>query len=370
MKKFNIIGYVMLVIILTITFVNVFTPNKKYSNVENRELASKPELNFTNLRDSNYFTEYNKYVEDAFANRPLWMGIKTRFEKLIGRKKINNIYFGKNGLLLEEMIRPSDEFIDKRVNYIKYLQNKYKDKKIDFVLIPNKIGIYNKQVKQKNKQKELYNEFTSNLDPKLFRINPFDILNKHKDEDIYFKTDHHLTSLGSKYLYETLYDAQNIKYDKYIVSDTFKGTDANKIGYYKNSDKIEIYKRKDEVQYYLTYNKDNKEYSSIYDKSKQFSANPYDIFFGGNTAMIDIRTTSSNKEKLLILKDSYANSFIPFILNNYREIIIIDSRYFFDNLDDIIKEKNITDIMLYYNMNTFFDDVTFDKMINNLKTAK
>ena len=86
--------------------------------------------------------------------------------------------------------------------------------------------------------------------------------------------------------------------------------------------------------------------------------------------MIDIRTTSKNKEKLLILKDSYANNFVPFIINNYREIIIIDSRYFFDNLDDVIKEKDITDIMLYYNMNTFFEDTTFDKMVNNLKTNK
>ena len=218
MKKFNIVGYIILVIILTITFVNIFTPNKKYSNIENRELESKPELNFSNLRDNTYFTEYNKYVEDQFANRPFWMGLKTKFEKLIGRKKINDIYFGKNGLLIEEMINPSEDFINNRINNVKYLQDKYKDKKITFVLIPNKIGIYNDQINVKNKQKELYSDFTDKLNKKIFKINAFDILEKQKDKEIYFKTDHHLTTLGSKCIYEGLYDAKNIKYDKYFAN--------------------------------------------------------------------------------------------------------------------------------------------------------
>ena len=370
MKKFNIIGYLILVIILSITFVNIFTPNKKFSNIENRELESKPEFNFTSIIDDSYFKEYNKYVEDQFANRSFWMGLKTKFEKFIGRKKIDNIYFGKDNLLIEEMINPTEEFLENRINNINFLREKYSNKKINFILVPNKIGIYKNQIDTSSNKIKLYDYFKSKIDKELFKINTFDVLEKHKNKYIYYKTDHHLTTLGSKYIYDSLYDTKDIKYDKYLVNNTFKGTDANKIAYYKYEDSIEIYKRKDEVPYYLTYNRDDKDYSSIYDKSKQFSANPYDVFFGGNTAMIDIRTTSKNKEKLLILKDSYANNFIPFLLNDYREIIIIDSRYFFDNLDDIIKEKDITDIMLYYNMNTFFEDITFDKMVDNLKSNK
>lgn len=367
MKKINIFGYIVLVLLLTITFVNIFTPIKKFSNEENRELSKKPDLNFTNLRDSSYFIDYNKYLEDQFVNRPFWMSLKTKFEKLIGVKKINNIYFGEDGLLIEEMVLPSKKFLTRRKENILYLKDKYKKKKISFILVPNKIGIYQDQIRENCNQEELYNKFINDVGKEMFNINTFNTLKKHKNEDIYYKTDHHLSMLGSKYLYESLYNYKNIKYDNYLLNDNFKGTDANKIAYYNNCDSIVIYKRKDEVPYYLTYNKDDKEYSSIYDKSKQFSANPYDVFFGGNTAMINIKTTSKKKDKLLIIKDSYANSFIPFLINDYREIVIIDPRYFFDNLDDIINEKDITDIMLYYNMNTFFEDSSLDIMIENLK---
>ena len=86
-----------------------------------------------------------------------------------------------------------------------------------------------------------------------------------------------------------------------------------------------------------------------------------------NNIIIDIRTNSESESKLLLIKDSYANSFIPFILNNYREIIVIDPRYYYEDINSLISDKQITNIMLYYNMNTFFEDTSLDDMIENIK---
>ena len=137
--------------------------------------------------------------------------------------------------------------------------------------------------------------------------------------------------------------------------------------YYNIYDTVNIYVHNEEVSYYLTYNNDETEYTSIYDSSKQYSNDSYEIFFGGNKSIIDIRTNSESESKLLLIKDSYANSFIPFILNNYREIIVIDPRYYHEDINSLINDKQITDIMLYYNMNTFFEDTSLDDMIENIK---
>ena len=75
----------------------------------------------------------------------------------------------------------------------------------------------------------------------------------------------------------------------------------------------------------------------------------------------------NSQRKLLLIKDSYANSFIPFLSQDYREIIVIDPRYFFDDISEIIKANGITDVLFLYNANTFFNDNSLDMMINASK---
>ncbi len=366
-EKTYFIGYLTLIYLLTIFFINLFSPSLKFSEEENRPLASKPEMNVSNVTDGSYFTSYNKYIEDQFWNRTTWKSLKTNIEKSIGLKKIDNIYFGKNNRLIEEVVIPSDDFINRRVDNIKKLQEYYNELNMDFVLIPNKVGIYYDEVSSSNKQKELYDDFISNFDNDLVKVNCFDILSSHKNENIFYNTDHHYTSLGAKYISESLYNKENIEYSEYTVNNHFIGTSAKKLAYYNIYDTVNIYVPNEEVSYYLTYNNDEDEYTSIYDSSKQYSYDPYEIFFGGNKSIIDIRTNSESESKLLLIKDSYANSFIPFILNNYREIIVIDPRYYHEDINSLINDKQITDIMLYYNINTFFEDTSLDDMIENIK---
>ena len=79
-------------------------------------------------------------------------------------------------------------------------------------------------------------------------------------------------------------------------------------------------------------------------------------FLGGNFGIIDIRTTSDRTDKLLLIKDSYANCMIPFLTPYFREIVVLDPRYYYGNIDKVMSEKRITDILFLYNGNTFADD--------------
>ena len=90
----------------------------------------------------------------------------------------------------------------------------------------------------------------------------------------------------------------------------------------------------------------------------------YEVFFGGNFSRIVLNTTTLNGKKLLIFKDSFANCFIPLLTPHYETIVIIDPRYFTDDINDILSDTDFTDLLYLYNVNTFLEDTVLTDTLN------
>ena len=150
-----------------------------------------------------------------------------------------------------------------------------------------------------------------------------------------------------------------IEYDVYPVSTTFSGTLASKSGYHKAEDTIEIYVAKDvNTDCVVNYIDEQRKTASIYDSTALDQKDHYEVFFGGNFSRVDISTPNEQNKNLLLLKDSYANCFVQFLLPYYRNIIMVDPRYYYDDLDLLIESNGITDILFLYNVNTFMTDTS------------
>ena len=80
------------------------------------------------------------------------------------------------------------------------------------------------------------------------------------------------------------------------------------------------------------------------------------MFFGGNTSVMDIKSVSTSEKRLLVVKDSFANCFIPFLAPHYREIVVVDPRYYSGTMEDIMETYRITDTLIMYSGNTFVTD--------------
>ena len=179
----------------------------------------------------------------------------------------------------------------------------------------------------------------------------------HKDEYIYYKTDHHWTTLGAYYAYQEWCKYNGVhtnNYTKEIITTEFKGSLYSKI-LNKNvePDRIEIYQPIEKVNYEVSYNFNKTHSSSVYDFEKVKEKDKYQVFFGGNYPELKIRTSHKNGKNLLILKDSYANSFIPFLLGNYESICVIDMRYFKEDLKGYMEENEVSEILILYNVANF-----------------
>lgn len=184
---------------------------------------------------------------------------------------------------------------------------------------------------------------------------------KHKEEYIYYKTDHHWTSLGSYYAYEEWCKYNNINtdirdYARETVTTEFKGSLYSKV-LNKNveEDQIEIFKPKEKINYEVSYNFNKNTNSSIYDFEKLKTKDKYQVFLGGNYPELKIKTSNKNGKNLLLIKDSYANSFMQFLINDYENICVVDMRYFKEDLKKYMVENEINEVLILYNVANFIE---------------
>ena len=95
------------------------------------------------------------------------------------------------------------------------------------------------------------------------------------------------------------------------------------------------------------------------------SDNPYEVFFGGNHAEIGIQTSLETFRRLLVIKDSYANAVIPFLVPYFDGITVVDPRYYQGNIDELTAEGEFTDIVYLYNANTLSQDTSLEMVLRN-----
>ena len=166
----------------------------------------------------------------------------------------------------------------------------------------------------------------------------------------------------ASYAFEKLAEEMKIEnpetdYQVYIVADDFEGTLASKSGYHKSRDAIQVYEPKShDTEYIVMYVEEGSKSASIYKSECLQEKDKYTVFFGGNHARIDISTTLKEERNLLLVKDSYANCMVQFLLPYYQNIIMIDPRYFYESVDNIMGSYGITEVLFLYNVNTFLGD--------------
>lgn len=202
-----------------------------------------------------------------------------------------------------------------------------------------------------------------------------DILKKHRSEEIYYHTDHHWTTLGAYYGYQALSKSMKLDTSKtsdmkpYAVTNAFNGTLASTSGYETGYDEpIYIYapdNLKNATEAVVNNVNEKKKTATLYDTSKLKGKDKYALFLGGNYPILDIKTTADSTDRLLIIKDSYANSLIPFLIPYYREIVVVDPRYYYDDIEKVMKKDNITSVLFLYNGNTFVKDNSISGVLQN-----
>ena len=203
-------------------------------------------------------------------------------------------------------------------------------------------------------------------------IDAASILQKHATEDIYYRTDHHWTSLGAYYGYQAWVEAMGkVAYPYDVasmvqVSDDFLGTLHSKINISWRTDSIYYFGQTARQPVSVTYDFQTVK-SSIYEESYLDTKNQYGFFLDDNHAFVEIDTGYETGKTLLVIKDSYANCFIPLLLPHYDTIYVLDPRYYNARLSDLIGQYASGDVLVLYNCVHFLDDFVYDRQAGNIE---
>lgn len=362
-KNYKNVMLMFFAFVFIFTIIGHFAPDKSFSDVENRVLQDRPEISLNGIKTTEYMKNLESYVSDQFLGRNFWIRLKTKMELLAGKKELGNVYKAADNYLIQKPAIPNEKSEKKNIKAINSFASKYHNLKQNFLLVPNAAWVMKENLPFgapiRDQQKD-YNKIRDNID--INTISVFDTLKKHINEEMYYKTDHHWTSTGAFYAFLEAANSLGIEakksdFKKYMVARNFYGTLASNAGYYGKSDFVNVYKNKESnVQYIATNSDDDEKKTTVYDISKLKEKDKYQVFFGGNHGLVDIMTTHKSDKRLLVFKDSYANSFVPFLIPYYNEIVMVDPRYYYDDIDSLISNKSITDVLYIYNLDTFVED--------------
>lgn len=363
------IAFLILIFIFPIIF--FISDKKDFSETENRSLEKRPEISVKSVADKSYMNNMEAYLSDHFPARINWVKAKLNLERLSGKELINNVYI-TDDRLYEKLPEPDYDEIDKSVSSINKFAEMY-DTKTFAMIAPTSAGIYADmlepylpQIDQKKLINEVYGKFAENV----HKIDIFSAMYSVRDEYIYYRTDHHWTSKGAFTAYRAAARKMGLPcyedYDVEKAADDFRGTFYSKCLYDGiKPDQIDVFKPGNNVvAFSLTLNDGiNEEYArDIYFPEFLETNDKYCLFLGRNRALTKIKTNADTNRKLLLIKDSYANSIVPFFVQNYSEISVIDLRYVKTCITDFADPNEFDHTLFLYNASTF----SVDKNIKNV----
>lgn len=354
--------------IITFTVLDIFNKDIIFSEYENRSLAQKPKLYYSALIDGRFFDNYDRYINDQFIFRNSWINIKSLSENMLGKEENNNIIYGDNNFLFDKFQEIDKENLNRNVDIIKEFISKY-NSSFNLMIIPESFTIYKdllpygvNLIDEKSYINNIYSEFSNLKNVK--SINIVDTLSKNKESYIYYKTDHHWTSYGAYLAYLEYCSLNNIT--PISMSELKENNVPNFYGtYFSKSKKFNA--EADTITYYDLDNIDvyinGKKVSDINDTDKWSSSDKYSAFLRGNNALTLIKNNNiSNDSKILLIKDSYANSFVQFIANNYNETYIVDLRSFSNNFNSFFQSNNFNDVIIMYSLKNLSEDLNIAKL--------
>lgn len=357
---------------------NAVSPDRAFSEMENRNLEQLPEVDFGTpeklFRDGNFFNgqfmrDFETYTTDQFVGRDFWVGLKSSTERALGKKENNNVYFADQDTLITRFDQPDAGDVTDNLNYVNnFVENV--DIPVVFSLIPTQACIWADRLPEgapNASQTDLLSQAQGAVSGATW-ADVYTPLMEHKDEDIFYRTDHHWTSLGAYYGYTGLAQALGYTpvplsdYDATVRSTEFYGTVFSSSGVrWVRPDTITTYVPEDGITV-VSHTYDNagnpvEEPRELYVESFLSVKDKYSMFLGGNQSLGVVKNANNpDGPKLLILRDSYADSLVPFLTAHYSEIHLIDPRYYHLSVKDYVEQNGIDQALVLYSVPNFVTD--------------
>lgn len=350
-----------IIVTAVVTFV---APKKDYSENEKRMLAKFPQFSWENISSGAFQDEFETYLSDHLAGRDFFVGINSYFDMLMGKNSLGSIYNGKDGYLINAPKINSIDSFERNMKNIEQFSN-MADVDATLMIIPSAGYIMPDKLPafhDEYRDGELFKK-ASELTPSVGFFDTRSYLSEayRSGTQVYYKTDHHITSEGSYTIYRqycNLMDMDCPEKDEYTVEKHggFRGTTYSGSGYFLNSaDELEIWDLGLNINVTLE-EKDSKKSQKLFFREHLDKLDMYPVYLDGNHSYVHIENPNARGGNLLVIRDSYAQNLAPFLAYNYKNIYMLDMRYYRNSMMSFLENKDIDKILYVYGIDTLITD--------------
>lgn len=351
-------------------------PKRAESELERRPLAQFPDFSFSSLVKNEWTADYDEYTKDQVIGRDGWLKAQSLCESLLFQKEeIGGAMIGKNDALFTKMfaLTPNEEkLLQKNTTLVQQFIEKFPGQ-VTFLLAPSS-SVINAEELPANAPMLDENARLDSIFETVGTANSLDLRDTFtaaKDDiQLYYDTDHHWTSYGAYLAYQQFCQLRGltpmeVTESDYTIVPDFYGTTYSKALYWKSKpDSIAYLDLPNTMTVWEvspTFELTENFTATMYDKSKLETSDKYAMFLYGNNGYSTIE--GDGEGSILVVKDSYANSFIPYLTANYARIGVIDPRGFGLSVADFAQQEGYDEVLLLFNFQSFKES-TFLSCLN------
>lgn len=352
MRKHNVAGAILFCCFIFTFAAGYLLPKKTFSTMEKRYLAQMPAFRWEAVVDGDWSSQTEEYLSDHILGRNLFVGINAYAELLAGRQKLKDVWL-EDGKLLEAPAAMDAQVIAQNMNVIhRFAQKLQQD--VYLMVVPSAgwaAGV------EGYTDEETLNAIYAAAGERVCPI-PVEDIYSGKPE-LYYNTDHHWTSQGAYNGYVAYAQASGRDYrakEDFAVTvvDGFQGSTYSRSALWLTpSEPLELWQGSSQ----LTVNNAEAEetHSGIFYLERLQEADKYTVFLDGNHSLVRIHNPEK-EGKLLVVRDSYSNCLGGFLAESYGEVVLVDLRYYRQNVSVLAEEENFDDILVCYSCANFLTD--------------
>lgn len=342
-------------------------PKRGYSEMENRDLAQRPAFTIAGVmsKDPNetWMAKYNEYTKDQVAFRDGWINVKSRAENVLLKTENNGVWYGGDHYLFAKALEVGPYYERNLAALEKFAQRH--PGQAEVMIVPSASLVLEDKLPWHAPLMDegaYLDEVGARLSGLAHVYDMRDTLAAHKDETIFYRTDHHWTTDGAFYAYEAYAQANGLPvFDRAAAPartvEGFYGTNYSKARNHDAvADTITWYDLPNTLTIFKTQKDGTKaqETGPLMDMAALDTRDKYRAFLRGNNGYSEIE--GSGEGSLLVVKDSYANCFIPFLTADHAKIGVVDFRDNLDKLDAIMEQGGYDKVLFLYSLDGFSTD--------------
>lgn len=338
----------------------LIVPDRYYSEREKRTLRQKPQFTAADFLSGKFSGELEEYLTDQVPLRDDWVTLKTYLELAVGKRESGGVYICKDKYLMDKFTSYSKKQLAANAKALAELQKKLAAEGIpmDTILVPMAAQVLTDKLPAYAPTADYAAILQVLTDAGVDTVDVLSALAAHDGESIYYRTDHHWTSLGAYYAYCAWrgVEPNADEWTREVLCDDFRGTTWNKVPLPSvPAEEITAWYR--HAKRHVSYNDGQYETDSIYERKYLDGSDQYAVFLNSNQAQTVIEG-GGKSGKLLLIKDSYGNTFAQFPVEDYAETHVLDLRFFKGDVAEYAKENGITDALALYGVQNFVKDTS------------